>query len=65
MQEKAPTSIRSVRLEPTKLVLGTRTPHQATGDADSADYCCSYHLLLNAPCGVAGIVDNRRARKRR
>ena len=36
MQEKVPTSMRSVRLEPTKLILiGTRTTYQATGDAGS------------------------------
>ena len=34
MQEKAPTSMHSVRLEPTKSILiGTRTTYQATGDA--------------------------------
>ena len=33
-QEKAPTSMHSARLEPTKLVLtGTRTTYQATADA--------------------------------
>ena len=35
MQEKVPTSMHSVRLEPTKWILiGTRTTYQATGDAD-------------------------------
>ena len=34
MQEKVPTSMHSVRLEPTKLILmSTRTTYQATGDA--------------------------------
>ena len=34
MQEKAPTSMHSVRLEPTKLILiAARTTYQATGDA--------------------------------
>ena len=34
-QEKAPTSMPSVRLEPTKSVLiGTRITYRATGDAD-------------------------------
>ena len=34
MQEKVPTSMHSVRLEPTKLILiGTRTTYQAAGDA--------------------------------
>ena len=38
MQEKAPTSMHSVRLEPTKLILiGTRTTYQATGDAGKKD----------------------------
>ena len=36
MQEKVPTSMHSVRLEPTKLILiGTRATYQASGDADS------------------------------
>ena len=34
MQEKVLTSVRLVRLEPTKLILvGTRTTYQSTGDA--------------------------------
>ena len=34
MQEKVPTSMHSVSLEPTELILlGTRTIYQATGDA--------------------------------
>ena len=38
MQEKAPTSKHSVRLEPTKLILiGTRATYQATGDAGMYD----------------------------
>ena len=37
-QYKVPTSMHSVRLEPTKLILiGTRITYQATGDAS----CCS------------------------
>ena len=36
MQEKFPSSMHSVRLEPTKLILiGTRTTYQATGDSQS------------------------------
>ena len=39
MQEKVPTSMYSMRLEPTKLTLiGTRTTYQATGDAGTIVY---------------------------
>ena len=47
MQEKVPTSMHSVRLEPTKLTLaGTRTTYedQTTGDAGTSE--------LAMPCAL-------------
>ena len=42
MQQEAPTSVHSARLEPTKLILmGWRTTYQATGDAGGACVYCS------------------------
>ena len=53
MQEKAPTSMRSVRLEPTKLILiGSRNTYQATGYADALRvfiYTYCYKLLVESP----------------
>ena len=55
MQEKFPTSMHSVRLEPAKLILvGTRTTYQATGDAGFP--CPRKKWLGNTEHGTKGTI---------
>ena len=49
MQEKVPTSMHSVRLEPTKLILiDTRTTYQATGE-----YTCTGVTVIHSGTAVS------------